>query len=115
MTLFYALHVWLGWRGFGRDAGIHLVFWSLIAQAAAAGAVGGLAVGFACPARWSGPIVGVLAGVVGLVATAAGIVGMLGEILAQKYRPFNNLIFLGVLGSLLAVAGLTWCVGLVSR
>jgi hypothetical protein len=126
VTFFYAF-TWLGcvYSGFGRDCDratafrfwlrLHLTFWSMIAQAAAAGAIGGLAVGSACPPRWSGPMVGVLAVVVGLVATAAGVVGMLGEILVQKYRPFNNLFFQGILASLLAIAGLVWCGGSVSR
>jgi hypothetical protein len=128
MTLIYAL-VWLylRWGPFGRgaefdqDAGVdldlrfHLPFWSWIAQAAAAGALGGLAVGSACPTRWSGPMDGVLAVVVGLVATAAGIVGVIGETLSWKGPPFANAVFLGILAPLLAIAGLIWCVGLVSR
>src|SRR5262249_22998991 len=96
ITLFYAIYafVWLfGRRAVPRElfdlvraAGfkMHIIYWSLTAQAAAAGAVAGLAVGSACPTRWSGPMVGVLAVVVGLVAMVAGVVGMLGETLTRK-------------------------------
>jgi hypothetical protein len=120
ITLFYAF-TWLSthkavrryaWPD-GLGFQLHIIFWSLIAQAALAGAVGGLVVGSACPPRWSGPTVGVLAAVVGLVATAGGIIGILGEILTRKGPPFANLAFLGVLAPLLAIAGLTWCVGLM--